>query len=157
MTVTLTVVVCAVPAAGVAVIVMVYVPVVVPPVSPPPPPLELLPPPQPIAAPAITAKKSASERMRSVFTAPSAFRPRRPIGMPKKSSAAIATPPPSVRPRFSGRSSRLVVCAVVLTVRVEVSADPASVTEVGESEQVGISLAPDGLVVTAQVRLTAPV
>ena len=45
---------------------------------------------------------------------------------------------------------------MVLIVRVEVNAAPARVTEAGESEQDGISVAPVGVAVTAHVNATAP-
>ena len=89
------------------------------------------------------------------------FQRRERIGIPNKSSAAIATPPSFklLNGWLRGCSSFevVIVCAVVLTVRV---ADPvdALLIETGVvTEQVGISLAADGLVVTAQLRTTEPV
>lgn len=121
-----------------------------------PPLLPLEPLPQPIAAPAIIAKSSATDRMRSVRMERSAFLLRRRTGTPKNRSAASAKPPPAVKRLFSGTWSLAVVCAVVLIVSVEVSVAPASVTEAGDREQVGPSVAPVGLAVTAHVKATEP-
>lgn len=140
----------AVPLAGVAVSVTVYVPVVVPPVVV----VLWLPPPQPIPALAIRANSIAADRIRIVRIDFSAIFRRRPSGPPRKNSTASVTPPPSVNGSF-----RLdVVCAVVVTVNVDVTADAVvMLTEVGDSEQLGSSVAPVGAAVIAQVTATLPV
>lgn len=69
-------------------------------------------------------------------------------------------PPPVAKIDFIGNTRAEDVCAVVLTVRVEETAavvPAAMLAVVGESEHVGKSVAPDGLVVSAQVRATSPV
>ena len=71
--------------------------------------------------------------------------------MPKKTTRARAAPPAVGQKRFLGWL-RAVVAAVVATVKVEVV-----VAEAGFRLHVGASVAPDGLAVTAQVRLTVPV
>lgn len=116
----------------------------------PPPPL-LPPDPQPIAA--IEAKKTTSPSMAIQLR-------RRRAGMPKKQTSASAVPPAEGQKNFAGLSAGLfmeLVAAVVLTVSVEVSAPAVIETDVGASVHVGASIAPDGLDVTEQDRLTAPV
>jgi hypothetical protein len=82
---------------------------------------------------------------------------RRRAGIVKSRRPATAIPPPTARNLSSGRLSAALVAAVVLTVRVEVTA-VADVTLIGlVIVQVGASVAPLGLVVTEQLRVTLPV
>ena len=120
---------------------------VVPPPPPPPPPLLPPPLPQPMPKPAIPANTKITRMLRHL---------RRRAGIPKKSRPAIATPPPAAKNLFSGLCAAPVVDAVVVTVSVVVAA-VVPLTVAAGAEQAGESLALAGAVVTAQVKLTAPV
>jgi hypothetical protein len=100
---------------------------------------------QPIAAAASEAKSS---RESSVFE-------RR--GIPKRSSAAMASPPPRGKLRRSGSWTTALDTGVVLTVSVAVTGAVPEIAAGAVTEQVGISAAPAGLPVTAQVTATVPV
>src|ERR1700733_1349650 len=100
-----------------------------------------------MAAPASEAKSSAES---------SVFQRRRWRGTPKRSSAAI-TPPPTETFRRSRSWTTALDTGVVLTVSVAVTAAVPEIAAGAVTEQVGISTAPAGLPVTAQVRATVPV
>ena len=126
----------------VPVTVIVYVPAVVPgvPGFPPPPP-----PPHPVAP----AKATRTSRQSS------AGQPRRRFGTTKNSRNANAVPPADDQKSLFNWFCAL--AAVVLTVNVEVCAVvPLTVTEAGFRLHVGMSLTPVIVVVTLQVKFTAP-
>ena len=102
---------------------------------------------QPMAAAASEAKSSAES---------SVFQRRRRRGTPKRSSAAI-TPPPKETLRRSRSWTTALDTAVVLTVSVAVTGAVPEIAAGAGTEQDGISTAPAGLPVTAQVRATLPV
>lgn len=112
-------------------------------------PVELLPPPQPIAA---TTEKTASNASMEIQR-------RRREEMPQVSSSARTVPPPAILHGLSreGKRRELVDAAVVLTVSVLVPVSPvAMATLVGFMVHVGRLCAPVGEVVRAQVRFRVP-
>ena len=104
--------------------------------------------PQPMPAPAMAANSS---RPSSVFNL------RRRPGTLKKNNAARATPPPTGKVRRIGSWSAVLDAAVVLIASVAVTGAVPEIAAGAVTEQVGISTAPAGLPVTAQVRATVPV
>jgi hypothetical protein len=82
---------------------------------------------------------------------------RRRSGRQKKNSVASATPPEQVKIRFSGLWSAAVDAAVVLIVRLAVTAAVPEMAAGEMVEQVGTSTEPDGAAVTAHVSTTLPV
>src|ERR1035437_6664978 len=116
---------------------------------PPPPPLVPPLPPQPIAPVATNRSSRASIDIQR----------RRRNGMPKSSNAASAAPPlPSFHKCWSvGRAIAVVEAAVVFTLSVDVPPPPAArVTLAGFIVQVGSLCAPEGELVSVQVRFIVP-
>jgi hypothetical protein len=113
-----------------------------------------IPPPHPIAAPAMAAN---TRRGSKIF-----LQRRRRIGSPKKRSADIATLPRSVKICFSFLSSAAVYgvavdAAMVLIVSVAVTAAVPEIAAGAVVEQVGALTAPAGRPLTTQVSSTVPV
>jgi hypothetical protein len=105
-------------------------------------------PPHPMAPPATTRSRMASREMKE----------RRLEAMPNISSPARTVPPPSPQgPIPEGLAIAVVLAAVVFIVKTLVPLPPAvRVTAAGTRVHVGRLLAPDGEVVSVQVRLTVP-
>jgi hypothetical protein len=102
---------------------------------------------QPMAAPATAANSSTPNRVFDLL---------RRKGIPKKNNAARATPPPIGDIRRNGWTTAL-DAAVVSTVSVAVTDVVPKIASGAVTEQVGVSTAKNGLLVTAQVRATVPV
>jgi hypothetical protein len=86
----------------------------------------------------------------------SVFHLRRWIGSPKKSIAAMPTPPPTAKICSSGLWSAAADAAVVLMVSDAVTAAAPEIAAGAAGKHVGVSTAPDGLSVTAQLNATVP-